>query len=55
MSLKQKCIHSFVLYLLVAVVMVSVIPVLSLFIGTALGALGVTIPNDNLRAELEKD
>jgi len=48
---KQKYLRSFVRYLLVG--MVSVMSVLSLFTGTALGALGVTIPDDNLRAALE--
>jgi len=53
-SLKQKYLRLFVLYLLVAVAMVSVIPILSIFTGTVLGAPGVTIPDDNLRAALEQ-
>jgi len=51
MTLKQKFLHLFVRYVLVAVV--CVMPVLSPFTGTALGAPGVTIPDDNLRAVLE--
>ena len=54
MTLEQKYLRSFVQCLLVAVVMVSVMPVLSPFMGTALGAPGVTIPDDNLRTALDK-
>ena len=54
MTLKQKYLRSFVRYVLVSVVMVSVMPVLTLFTDTALGAPGVTIPDDNLRAVLEE-
>ena len=54
MQFAQKSLGSFVRYLLVAVAMVSVMPVLSLFTGTALAAPGVTIPDDNLRAALER-
>ena len=52
MRFKQKYLRSFVQYLLVAVAMVSVIPVLSLFTGTALAAPGATIPDENLRTVL---
>ena len=51
MGFKQKYVRSFVRYLLLAVA--SIVPVLALFTGTALGAPGVTIPDDNLRAALE--
>ena len=53
MRFEQKSLGAFVRQLLVAVAIVSVIPVLSLFTGTALGAPGVTIPDDNLRAALK--
>ena len=55
MSHKQKYRRSFVLHLLVAVAMGSVMPVLSIFTATALAAPGVTIPDDNLRAALEQE
>ena len=53
MQLEQKYLRWFVRYLLVAVAMVSVMPVLSLFTGPALAAPGVTIPDEHLRAVLE--
>ena len=53
MTLEQKYLRSFVQCLLVAVVMVSVMPVLSLFAGSALASPGVTIPDENLRAALK--
>ena len=55
MRFKQKYLRSFVRYLVVAVAMVSVMPVLSIFTATALAAPGVTIPDDNLRAALEQE
>jgi len=53
MRFEQKYLRLFVRCLLVAVA--SAMPVLWLFTGTALAAPGVTIPDDNLRAALEKN
>ena len=52
MQFAKKSLGAFVRYLLVAVVMGSVMPVLSLFTGTALADSVVTIPDENLRAAL---
>ena len=55
MQLEQKSLGSCVRYLLVAVAMVPVMPVLSLFTGPALAAPGVTIPDENLRAAPQQE
>ena len=52
MQFAQKYRPAFVRYLLVA--MVSVMPVLSLFTGTALAAPDATIPDENLRTVLDR-
>ena len=53
MQFAQKSLGAFVRHLLVAVAMVSVVPVLLLFTGPALVDSVVTIPDETLRAALQ--
>jgi len=54
MQFAKTSLGAFVRHLLVAVAMVCVMLVLTLFTDTALGAPDVAIPDDNLRAALEQ-
>ena len=55
MQFGQKYRRPFVLHLLVAVAMASVMPALSPFTGTALADCVATIPDENLRAALQEE
>jgi len=55
MQFAKTSLGAFVRHLLVAVAMVCVMLVLTLFTDTALGAPDVAIPDDNLRAALKQE